>query len=70
MAKLATQYVMDGGMPKLLSMKSQQSRRTYMGGLIETIITKDIAKRFNISDVEIKGHTIHIKSAIDWLLGR
>lgn len=47
-----TQYVMDGGMPELLSMKNQQSRRTYMGGLIETIITKDIAKRFNIRNVE------------------
>jgi len=47
-----TQYVMDGGMPELLSMKSPKGRRTYMGGLMETIITKDIAKRFNIRNVE------------------
>lgn len=46
------QYAMDGGMPELLTMKNPQSRRTYIGGLIETIITKDIAKRFNIRNVE------------------
>jgi len=49
---LVDDYLMNGGMPELFKLRSVNARRTYVEGLIETIITKDIAKRFRIRNVE------------------
>ena len=45
-------YLNDGGFPELMKLRNPRGRRTYIEGLIETIITKDIAKRFNIRNPE------------------
>lgn len=49
---MADKYLMNGGMPELYKLRSVNARRSYVEGLIETIITKDIAKRFRIRNVE------------------
>ena len=41
-------YLNEGGMPELLTIHKPQNRRTYVEGLIETIIGKDIAQRYKI----------------------
>ena len=46
------QYLNDGGMPELHNIKRPQNRRTYIEGLIETIVAKDIVGRFKIHNVE------------------
>lgn len=45
-------YLNDGGFPELMKLRNPRGRRTYIEGLIETIITKDVAKRFNIRNPE------------------
>lgn len=49
---MVDEYLMNGGMPELVKLQSVNARRSYVEGLIETIITKDIAKRFKIRNVE------------------
>jgi len=49
---MADSFLMNGGMPELFKLQSVNARRTYVEGLIETIINKDIAKRFRIRNVE------------------
>lgn len=46
------QYLNDGGMPELHNIKRPQNRRTYIEGLIETIVAKDIVGRFKIHNIE------------------
>ena len=45
-------YLNDGGFPELMKLRNPRGRRTYIEGLIETIITKDIVKRFKIRNPE------------------
>ena len=45
-------YLNDGGFPELMKLQNPRGRRTYIEGLVETIITKDIAKRFKIRNPE------------------
>ena len=45
-------YLNDGGFPELMKLQNSRGRRTYIEGLVETIITKDIAKRFKIRNPE------------------
>lgn len=47
-----TSYLSDGGFPELMNISNAKNRRTYIEGLIETIISKDIAIRFNIRNTE------------------
>jgi predicted AAA+ superfamily ATPase len=47
-----TRYLNDGGMPELHYIKRPQNRRTYIDGLIETIVAKDIVGRFKIHNTE------------------
>ena len=44
-----TDYLIDGGFPELMRVRN---KRAYVQGLIETVITKDIKKRFRIRNVE------------------
>jgi hypothetical protein len=44
-----TEYLVDGGFPELIRVKN---KRAYVQGLIETVISKDIKKRFRIRNVE------------------
>lgn len=44
-----TEYLVDGGFPELMRVKN---KRAYVQGLIETVISKDIKKRFRIRNVE------------------
>lgn len=48
----ANDYLSEGGLPEILNIKRQQTRQTYVEGLLEAIVAKDIAKRFNIKNVE------------------
>lgn len=45
-------YLNDGGMPELRNIKRPQNRRTYVEGLIETIVSKDIVGRFKLHNAE------------------
>ena len=49
---LLNSYLMEGGFPELIKIASPRNRRTYIESLIETIISKDIAQRFKIRNVE------------------
>lgn len=44
-----TEYLVDGGFPELMHVRN---KRAYVQGLIETVISKDIKKRFRIRNVE------------------
>ena len=44
-----TEYLVNGGFPELMSVRN---KRAYVQGLIETIITKDIQKRFRLRNVD------------------
>lgn len=44
-----TEYLIDGGFPELIRVRN---KRAYVQRLIETVITKDIKKRFRIRNVE------------------
>lgn len=64
-------YLQEGGLPELMRMKSDRTKRNYAEGLIETIITKDIAKRYKIKNVDglrrISNHLINnICQTIDY----
>lgn len=45
-------YLRDGGLPEILSLNTEILRRVYVESVLETIISKDIAKRFKIRNVE------------------
>lgn len=45
-------YLLEGGMPELMRMKNERSKRIYVEGLVETIIKKDIAVRYKIRNIE------------------
>ena len=45
-------YLQDGGLPELMQISNPVVRRNYVEGLMETIIRKDIAKRFNIRNTD------------------
>lgn len=45
-------YVHDGGFPELLRINRVRSRHAYIEGLLETVITKDIARRYKIRNAE------------------
>lgn len=54
-----TEYLSEGGMPELLAIRNPQNRRTYVEGLIETIIVKDIAQRYKIRNPEALRRMAH-----------
>lgn len=54
-----TRYLDEGGLPELLNIRQPQTRRTYVDGLIETIVTKDIAKRFRVKAVDSLRRVAH-----------
>ena len=45
-------YLMEGGMPELIHMKNDRTKRIYIEGLVETILQKDIAVRYKIRNIE------------------
>lgn len=45
-------YLHDGGLPELFRLDTETLRRGYVESVLETIITKDIAKRFKIRNTE------------------
>jgi len=45
-------YLRDGGLPEILNLNTEILRRVYIESVLETIISKDIAKRFKIRNVE------------------
>lgn len=45
-------YLLEGGMPELIHMQNERSKRIYVEGLVETIIQKDIAVRYKIRNIE------------------
>lgn len=49
---LFSTYLVEGGFPELSSIRQQQNKRVYIESLIEIIITKDVAKRFKIRNIE------------------
>lgn len=54
-----TEYLSEGGMPELQNLHNPQNRRTYVEGLIETIIVKDIAQRYKIRNPEALRRIAH-----------
>lgn len=53
------EYLIDGGLPELLTLRNPQNKRTYVEGLIETIIIKDIARRYKIRNPEALRRIAH-----------
>ncbi len=49
---LAYEYLQNGGMPEMVRFSTDRARQNYIEGLIETIVTKDIARRFHIHNIE------------------
>lgn len=49
---LLNSYLGEGGFPELMKISYPRNRRSYIESLMETIISKDIARRFNIRNVE------------------
>lgn len=47
-----TRYLNEGGLPELINLQNPQNRRIYCESLIETIITKDISRRYRIRQIE------------------
>lgn len=47
-----SEYLYHGGMPLVLSYKSQQSKDSYLKDLVTEVYIKDIQERFNIRDVD------------------
>lgn len=45
-------YLLEGGFPEIAYIPNPNTRRMYVESLIETIIVKDISKRFNIRNTE------------------
>lgn len=46
------QYLMEGGLPELMNMKNERTKRIYVEGLVEKILSKDIAIRHKIRNIE------------------
>ncbi len=42
-----------GGMPQRFMQKDDISRKTYLNDIYDSIIIKDIVKRFNIKDIDL-----------------
>ena len=47
------QYMSDGGYPELIHFQSSDMKRNYMSGLKDTILLKDIIRRYTIRDVRL-----------------
>ena len=46
-------YIKWGGLPQRFSFKNEEEIRTYLTDVYNSIVVKDIIKRFNISDIEL-----------------
>ena len=46
-------YMQDGGYPELLNFSDTEIKRTYMSGLKDTVLLKDIIRRYVIKDVRL-----------------
>ena len=46
-------YIKWGGMPQRFMQKDDISRKTYLNDIYDSIIIKDIVKRFNIKDIDL-----------------
>ena len=46
-------YIKWGGMPQRFMQKDDTSRKTYLNDIYDSIIIKDIVKRFNIKDIDL-----------------
>ncbi|MCQ2335725.1 MAG: ATP-binding protein [Paludibacteraceae bacterium] len=45
-------YLINGGLPELIKINNPHNKRNYVTGLFETIITKDIVRRYKLRDTE------------------
>ncbi len=50
--QLLLEYLNNGGLPEMYSINNESNKRTYVESLIETVISKDIAKRFKIRNAD------------------
>lgn len=50
--ELLLEYLNNGGLPELYTVKNEKNKRTYIESLIETVIGKDIAKRFRVRNID------------------
>lgn len=46
-------YMGSGGLPELFHIASEQSRKNYVGSLIDTILLRDIVERYSIKDIPL-----------------
>lgn len=46
-------YLRDGGLPELINLKMDEVRQRYLNGLRDSIMLKDIVKRYSIKDVDL-----------------
>ena len=46
-------YIKWGGMPQLFMQKDEMSKKTYLNDIYDSIVIKDIVKRFNIKDIDL-----------------
>lgn len=51
-------YIKWGGMPQRFMQKDDNSKKTYLSDIYDSIIVKDIVKRFNIKDVDLLNRII------------
>ena len=47
------QYMADGGYPELVNFQSSDVKRNYISGLKDTVLLKDIIRRYTIRDVRL-----------------
>lgn len=47
------QYMADGGYPELVNSQSSDVKRNYISGLKDTVLLKDIIRRYTIRDVRL-----------------
>lgn len=66
---LADEYLRNGGMPEMVRFATDRARQNYVEGLIETIVTKDIVRRFRIHNVEsLRRLTHHLIDNVSQIL--
>lgn len=51
-------YIKWGGMPQRFMQKDDMSKKTYLSDIYDSIIIKDIVKRFNIKDVDLLNRVV------------
>ena len=51
--KSFTKYLQTGGLPEMFQLQKEEARRHYVSSLKDTIILKDIVRRYNIKDVAL-----------------